>query len=109
MKKVIIDKGMLICAGYITLHYIEKNVVWIKSLPLETIHKARGELNTMEIPITKEILKKYDLLLLASVIRLYLLELPECLFTFEFYDPCKLLYNSRKLLYTSKFLELTVF
>lgn len=46
--------------------------------------------------ITKEKLEKYDLLLLANVIRLYLLELPECLFTFEFYDPCKIIYANRK-------------
>ncbi|KAI8640165.1 Rho GTPase activation protein [Parasitella parasitica] len=34
-------------------------------------------------------------MLLASLLRLYLLELPECLFTFELYEPCKLLYSNK--------------
>lgn len=77
------------------MHIIEKNVVWTTSLPLDRVHAARAEINTSK-PITHETLQKFDLLLLASLLRLYLLELPECLFTFELYEPCKLLYSNRK-------------
>jgi hypothetical protein len=70
--------------------------VWIASLPLDRVHAAREEINWSKPSISIETLEKYDLLLLASLIRLYLLELPECLFTFELYEPCKLLYASRK-------------
>lgn len=74
---------------------VEKNVVWTASLPLDRVHAARAEINTSK-PATHESLQKYDLLLIASLLRLYLLELPECLFTFELYEPFKLLYSNRK-------------
>ncbi|KAL7319023.1 Rho-GTPase-activating protein 8 [Mucor circinelloides] len=72
----------------------EKNVVWTASLPLDRVHAARAEINTSK-PATHESLQKYDLLLIASLLRLYLLELPECLFTFELYEPFKLLYSNQ--------------
>jgi hypothetical protein len=82
------------------MHDIEKKVVWTTSLPLDRVHAARAEINTSK-PITRETLEKFDLLLLASLLRLYLLELPECLFTFELYEPCKLLYSNRKFFFVS--------
>lgn len=66
--------------------------MWTTSLPLDRVHAAREEINRSTTTITLE----FDLLLLASLIRLYLMELPECLFTFELYEPCKLLYANRK-------------
>ncbi|KAL9538123.1 hypothetical protein MBANPS3_011176 [Mucor bainieri] len=81
-------------SGFSRLYDEEKNVVWTASLPLDRVHAARAEINTSK-PITCESLKKFDLLLLASLLRLYLLELPECLFTFELYEPCKLLYSNQ--------------
>lgn len=80
--------------------FIEKSVVWTTSLPLDRVHTAREEINrcyhhsSATIPL--ETLEGFDILLLASLIRLYLMELPECLFTFELYEPCKLLYANRK-------------
>ncbi|CEP13185.1 hypothetical protein [Parasitella parasitica] len=64
----------------------EKNVIWTASLPLDRIHAARAEINSNK-PITAEILQRFDIILLASLLRLYLLELPDCLFTFELYEP----------------------
>ncbi|KAK4516489.1 G4 quadruplex nucleic acid binding protein [Mucor velutinosus] len=81
-------------SGFSKLYDEEKNVVWTASLPLDRVHAARAEINTSK-PITCESLQKFDLLLLASLLRLYLLELPECLFTFELYEPCKLLYSNQ--------------
>ncbi|KAI7867405.1 Rho GTPase activation protein [Spinellus fusiger] len=42
----------------------------------------------------EDFLQRYDILLLASLIRLFLMELPECLLTFELYEPFKLLYTN---------------
>lgn len=72
----------------------EKNLVWTTSLPLDRVHAAREEINHCRLDL--ETLDKYDILLLASLIRLYLMELPECLFTFELYEPFKLIYSNRK-------------
>lgn len=55
-------------------------------------------MNGLRAPITAQFLHRYDLLLLTSIIRLYFMELPECLFTFELYEPYKLLYANRKVL-----------
>ncbi|KAI8343491.1 hypothetical protein BC941DRAFT_411554 [Chlamydoabsidia padenii] len=74
----------------------ERQKVWTTPLPLDLIHKARNELNNMNGSlITQETLKRYDILLLASVLWLYLLELPECLATFELYDTLKILYANQ--------------
>ncbi|KAI8987471.1 hypothetical protein BDF20DRAFT_910085 [Mycotypha africana] len=70
----------------------EKRVVWTASLPLERVHAAREELNSIVAVQDDDAFVKLDVLLLASLVRLYLLELPECLFTFELYEPCKLIY-----------------
>lgn len=69
-------------------------MVWTTSLPLDRVHAAREEINHCRLDLEK--LEKYDVLLLASLIRLYLMELPECLFTFELYEPFKLIYFNRK-------------
>ena len=65
------------------------------SLPLDRVHSARNQINHVHA-IDLETLEGFDLLLLASIIRLYLMELPECLFTFELYEPIKLIYSNRK-------------
>lgn len=75
---------------------IEKKHIWTTSVPLDRVHAAREEINQQYPLITKELFKRYDILLIASLIKLYLMELPECLFTFELYEPCKLLYSNRK-------------
>lgn len=80
--------------GFARLYDEEKNLVWTTSLPLDRVHAAREEINHCKL--SKSDLEKYDVLLLASLIRLYLMELPECLFTFELYEPFKLIYANRK-------------
>ena len=48
--------------------------------------------------VTLKKLREYDLTIVAGVLKLYFLELPECLFTFELYEPVKLLYSISKLI-----------
>lgn len=43
-------------------------------------------------------LQKYEPQLLVAVLRYFLLELPECLMTYEFYDPVEALLGGSKLL-----------
>jgi hypothetical protein len=66
----------------------------VTDVPLDRVHEARAELNCGDIDNDK--VKKYDPLLLAAVLRLYLQELPECLLTFDLYDPAKVLYTNSK-------------
>lgn len=61
------------------------------------MHEARAELNHDSDFIDHEKIKTFDPLLLAALLRLYLQELPECLLTFDLYDPVKVLYANSKL------------
>ncbi|KAG0168065.1 hypothetical protein DFQ28_006957 [Apophysomyces sp. BC1034] len=67
--------------------------VWTAQLPLDQIHAVRDRVNRPGTH-TVESLKRYDLLELASLVRLYFMELPECLLTFELYEPIKVLYSN---------------
>lgn len=49
------------------------------------------ELNIGSDSLSLEMLQKYDPELLVAVLRYFLLELPECLMTYEFYDPVEAL------------------
>ncbi|KAM3578979.1 Rho-GTPase-activating protein 8 [Umbelopsis sp. WA50703] len=75
----------------------EISVIWTSDVPLDRVHEARAELNGHDSNIDQDKLKKYDPLLLASLLRLYLQELPECLLTFDLYDPVKVLYANSSL------------
>ncbi|KAI9289082.1 hypothetical protein BC943DRAFT_349628 [Umbelopsis sp. AD052] len=73
----------------------EISVIWVTDVPLDRVHEARAELNCSDID--NDTVKKFDPLLLAAVLRLYLQELPECLLTFDLYDPAKVLYANNNL------------
>lgn len=77
--------------------------MWTTDVPLDRVHEARTELNVEDSSIDQDKLKKYDPLLLASLLRLYLQELPECLLTFDLYDPVKVLYADSKFTCNSAF------
>ncbi|KAI9254735.1 hypothetical protein EDC94DRAFT_696706 [Helicostylum pulchrum] len=90
----LVSQGLsVIESALLKLHDEEKRLVWTKSIPLDRIYEARVVINHGKF--TQETLEKFDILLLASLIRVYFMELPECLFTFELYEPCKLLYSSQ--------------
>jgi hypothetical protein len=75
----------------------EISVIWVTDVPLDRVHEARAELNHDSDFIDHEKIKTFDPLLLAALLRLYLQELPECLLTFDLYDPVKVLYANSKL------------
>jgi hypothetical protein len=53
--------------------------VWLVDVPLHLTHRLRDEINTGK-PIAPDVLEKYEIPIVASVLKLYLLELPgmEC-------------------------------
>ncbi|RCH92129.1 hypothetical protein CU098_005429 [Rhizopus stolonifer] len=92
----LISQGLMVVeSGFSRIYEQGKAILWTMHLPLDKTHAAREELNTSKI-IDLQVLEELDPLVLASLIRLYLLELPECLFTFELYEPCKLLYSNQQ-------------
>lgn len=70
--------------------------VWSNIIPAEEMNKVCEKLDSLVGAKLKEALEKLDLNVLANLIRVYLLELPECLLTFDLYEPVKLLYATRK-------------
>lgn len=49
--------------------------IWLVDVPLAATHKLRAEVNTGK-PIPHEVLEQYEIPIVASVLKLYLLELP---------------------------------
>ncbi|KAI8369012.1 hypothetical protein BD560DRAFT_490159 [Blakeslea trispora] len=67
--------------------------LWSTPCALDRVHSACLELNVPSSKVDSELFEGYDAGLLVAVLRYYLLELPECLMTFEFYDPVDALLN----------------
>jgi hypothetical protein len=70
--------------------------VWSNIISVKEMNQICEKLDGLTGPKLKLTLETYDLNVLANLIRVYLLELPECLLTFDLYDPVKILYASRK-------------
>jgi hypothetical protein len=49
--------------------------IWLVDVPLTITHRLRAEINNGK-PVPLEVLKRYEIPIVASVLRLYLLELP---------------------------------
>ncbi|KAI9032777.1 hypothetical protein CLU79DRAFT_727913 [Phycomyces nitens] len=91
----LISQGLVVIeSGFTKLYDEEKNKAWTTQLPLDRVHAAREEVNYSPVAMSPDYLERYDVLLLASLIRLFLMELPECLLTFELYEPFKLIYTN---------------
>ncbi|KAI9593695.1 hypothetical protein BDF19DRAFT_157759 [Syncephalis fuscata] len=69
-----------------------KQRMWIAPLQLPIIHRLRGSVNTGQ-PVTLKQLRQFDLNTVVGALRLYLMELPECLCTYNLYEPVKALYR----------------
>lgn len=74
----------------------DKAKLWSTKLPLSKVHATRTDLNIPNDQITVELLQQQGPVMLVALLRLYLLELPECLMTFEFYDAAQALYSNSK-------------
>ncbi|GAN10876.1 conserved hypothetical protein [Mucor ambiguus] len=68
-----------------------KQRLWSTPCALDRVHATCVELNIRSDDLTLETVEKYEPDLLVAVLRYFLLELPECLLTFEFYDPVQAL------------------
>ena len=53
----------------------KRKAVWLTNVPLPKTHELRAKLNNGKVP-DPEILKEYDITIVAAALKLYLLELP---------------------------------
>ncbi|RKP13275.1 hypothetical protein BJ684DRAFT_10305, partial [Piptocephalis cylindrospora] len=67
---------------------------WVAPLQLAAVHPLRHDVNQGE-KITLRQLRRYELSTVIGALRLYLMELPECLCTYDLYYPIKTLYMSK--------------
>jgi len=67
---------MGLTTGYAKLENDEKRKgIWLTNVPLVKTHELRAKINNGQIP-DPEILAGYEVPIIASVLKLYLLELP---------------------------------
>lgn len=69
--------------------------VWTQILPIKELNKACEDVNGLAGSRLQETLERRDSSTIANLIRMYLLTLPECLLTFDLYEPVKILYVSQ--------------
>ncbi|KAF2876808.1 Rho-GTPase-activating protein 8 [Massariosphaeria phaeospora] len=67
--------------------------IWLVDVPLAQTHSLRAAVNTGKT-FPREILDKYDVPIVASVLKLYLLELPDSLVSSHVYEIVKTIYSS---------------
>ncbi|CAO3594914.1 unnamed protein product [Absidia cylindrospora] len=72
----------------------QKKKLWSTRVPLDQVHSLRTDINISTDRVTMDLLLQHDAGLLVALLRLYLLELPQCLFTFELYDAAHALYGN---------------
>ncbi|KAK5173509.1 Rho-GTPase-activating protein 8 [Saxophila tyrrhenica] len=67
--------------------------IWVTHVPLAGTHSLRNNINTgKQIPM--ELLEKYEIPIVASVLKLYFLELPDSLVSSHVYEIVKTIYTS---------------
>ncbi|RMZ75959.1 hypothetical protein DV737_g5058, partial [Chaetothyriales sp. CBS 132003] len=67
--------------------------IWLVDVPLAATHHLRSQINHGG-PIQREILERYEIPIVASVLKLYLLELPDSLVSSQVYEIIKTIYNT---------------
>lgn len=67
--------------------------IWIVDVPLAATHHLRAQINNGQ-PIQMEVLDKYEIPIVAAVLKLYLLELPDSLVSSHVYEIVKTIYTS---------------
>jgi hypothetical protein len=67
--------------------------IWVVDVPLSATHHLRSNINTgKQIPM--DLLEKYEIPIVASVLKLYFLELPDSLVSSHVYEIVKTIYTS---------------
>ncbi|KKF95003.1 Rho-GTPase-activating protein 8 [Ceratocystis platani] len=85
---------------YLDLHYPDlegdeaRRGVWLADVPLVNTHKLRNKLNNEGKGISPEVFADYDIPTVASLLRLYLLELPDSLISSHVYEIIRTVYNT---------------
>ncbi|KAF3924723.1 Myosin-IXa [Arthrobotrys entomopaga] len=67
--------------------------IWTVDVPLKATHHLRNAINNGKA-IPRDILEKYDMPIVASTLKLYLLELPDSLVSSRVYDVIKTIYHT---------------
>lgn len=65
--------------------------IWLVDVPLAATHHLRNSINTGKA-IPREILERYEIPIVASALKLYLLELPDSLVSSQVYEIIKTIY-----------------
>jgi hypothetical protein len=84
---------------YLDNHYPDldgdeaRRAIWLVDVPLAAIHHLREQINDGN-PISHEVLEKYEIPIVASVLKLYFLELPDPVVSSHVYEIIKTIYNS---------------
>ena len=54
---------------------VARRGIWLVDVPLASVHQLREQVNNGK-PVSPEVLDKFDIPVVASLLKLYLLELP---------------------------------
>ncbi|KAL9603379.1 MAG: hypothetical protein Q9219_001241 [cf. Caloplaca sp. 3 TL-2023] len=67
--------------------------IWLVDVPLAATHHLRNSINTGKA-VPREILERYEIPIVASALKLYLLELPDSLVSSQVYEIVKTIYST---------------
>ncbi|KAL8675318.1 MAG: hypothetical protein Q9168_000275 [Polycauliona sp. 1 TL-2023] len=67
--------------------------IWLVDVPLAATHHLRNTINTGKA-IPREVLERYEIPIVASALKLYLLELPDSLVSSQVYEIIKTIYST---------------
>ncbi|EEH40560.1 rho-GTPase-activating protein [Paracoccidioides lutzii Pb01] len=70
-----------------------RRAIWLHEVPLAVTHHLRNALNNGK-PFTHDVLEKYEIPVVASVLKLYLLELPDSLVSSQVYEIVRTVYTT---------------
>lgn len=85
---------MLTCVDYPDLEGDEaRRGIWLHDVPLSRTHHLRNALNN-GTAAPKDVLERYEIPIVASVLKLYLLELPDSLVSSQVYEIIKTIYTT---------------
>ncbi|KAJ5331140.1 hypothetical protein N7476_000923 [Penicillium atrosanguineum] len=70
-----------------------RRAIWLHNPPLSITHQLRNILNNSKVDY-REVLPKFEIPIVASVLKLYLLELPDSLVSSQVYEIVKTIYST---------------
>ncbi|KAI9819037.1 MAG: hypothetical protein M1832_004079 [Thelocarpon impressellum] len=71
-----------------------RRIIWLVDVPLAATHHLRSAINNGG-PVPTELLERYEIPIVASVLKLYLLELPDSLVSSHVYEIIKTIYSTQ--------------